>query len=53
MTDTILCSDKEDAKKTLDAIGMRFVEDWEYLEDGKVRLILADGWKKGQQDGTE
>lgn len=40
MVDTILCHDKEDAKKVIDDIGSKVIEDWEYLEDGKIRLIL-------------
>lgn len=40
MNDTILCHDKQDAKNYIDAIGGEHIEDWEFLENGKVRLIL-------------
>lgn len=47
MADTILCADKEDAKDAVDAIGCEFIDDWEFLDNGKVKLILKDGWKEG------
>lgn len=40
MSDTILCHDKEEAKQVIDSIGARYIEDWEFLDNGKVRLIL-------------
>lgn len=40
MSDTILCHDKEDAKNVIDNIGASHISDWEFLPDGKVRLIL-------------
>lgn len=43
--DTLICRDKEDAKKYIDAIGGENIEDWEFLENGKVKIILKDGWK--------
>lgn len=43
MADTILCHDKKDAKDTIDAIGCANIVDWEYLDNGKVLLILEDG----------
>lgn len=39
-SDTILCHDKEEAKYLLDVIGARNVADWEFLAEGKVKLIL-------------
>lgn len=38
--DTILCRDKEDAKKTLESVRGEHIADWEFLESGEVRLIL-------------
>ena len=46
MSDTLLCSDKEDAKKYVDNIGAKFITDWEFLDNGEVRLYLKDGWRK-------
>lgn len=46
MQDTILCADKEDAKNVLDNIGGENVVDWEFLPNGKVLLILKEGWNK-------
>lgn len=45
MQDTLLCKDKEDAKRAIDNIGSQFIEDWEFLESGEVRLFLKEGWK--------
>lgn len=45
MNDTLLCSDKEEAKKYIDNIGSQYIEDWEFLENGKVKLFLKEGWK--------
>lgn len=47
--DTLLCSDKEDAKNAIDNIGGQFVDDWEFLENGNVRLYLKEGWKNNEQ----
>lgn len=38
--DTVLCSDKEDAKEVIDSIGGQYVDDWEFLPNGKVRILL-------------
>lgn len=40
MRDAILCRDKEDAIRAISDIGMANIEDWEYIEDGKIRIIL-------------
>lgn len=45
MSDTLLCSDKEEAKKYIDAIGTEYIEDWKFLDNGKVNLVLKEGWK--------
>lgn len=42
--DTLLCADKEDAKKAIDSIKAEYIEDWEFLETGEVRLFLKEGW---------
>lgn len=38
--DTILCIDKEDAKRAVDSIGCRYIDDFEFLDNGKVRILL-------------
>lgn len=38
--DTILCSDKEDAKNAICNIGLEYIDDWEYLPNGKVLIVL-------------
>jgi len=38
--DTILCKDKKDAHRVIDDIGHTHIADWEFLEAGKIRLIL-------------
>lgn len=38
--DTIICHDKKDAHRVLGEIGIQNVKDWEFLEEGKVKLIL-------------
>ena len=38
--DTITCSDKQDAFNVIDNLGGEKVIDWEFLEDGKIRLIV-------------
>lgn len=50
--DTLICSDKKDAKKYIDNIGCEYIEEWEFLENGEVKLILKDGWieKKGLEN---
>ena len=40
MKDTILCHDKEYAKQCIDNIGSENIEDWEFLPNGKIRIIL-------------
>lgn len=40
MIDTILCHDKEDAKNVIDIVGGKNIEDWEFLPEGKIRIIL-------------
>ena len=41
--DTLLCSNKEEAKLYIDNIGGQYIEDWEFLENGKIKLYLKDG----------
>lgn len=38
--DTITCADKQDAFDVIDNLGGENVIDWEFLEDGKIRLIV-------------
>lgn len=38
--DSILCSDKEEAKGVIDAIGAEFIDEFEYLEGGEVKIYL-------------
>lgn len=40
MCDTILCKNKREAMKIADGIGWNYIEDWLFLNDGKVRLLL-------------
>lgn len=48
--DTLLCSNKEDAKNAIDNIGSEYIEDWESLQNGKIKLFLKKGWKgKGNE----
>lgn len=42
--DTLMCKDKEDAKYCIENIGAEFVYDWLFLENGKIELLLIDGW---------
>ena len=39
-TDTILCRDKEDAKKVIDAIGSEHIDTWDFLDSGAIRIYL-------------
>lgn len=39
-TDSILCSTKDEAKEVIEAIGGKYISDWEYLPHGKVRINL-------------
>jgi len=39
MNDTILCTNKEEAKRYIEIIS-EHIDDWEFLEDGKVLLKL-------------
>lgn len=39
-TDSILCSNKDEAKEVIEAIGGKYISDWEYLPHGKVRINL-------------
>lgn len=50
--DTLLCADKEDAKNCIDNIESQWIDDWQFLDGGKVRLFLKDGWK-GKTDESE
>lgn len=38
--DTVLCSDKEDAKQFIDSIDEQYIDDFEFLDNGKVRILL-------------
>lgn len=38
--DTILCSDKKDAMNCISNIGAQYIDDWEFLPEGKVRIYL-------------
>jgi len=38
------------SEKYADAIGCELIEDWEFLDNGKVKLILKEGWKDGRTD---
>lgn len=40
MTDTILCADKDDAIRVIDSVGSEHIDDWEYLENGNIRIYL-------------
>lgn len=40
VVDTILCSNKEEAKRIVDGIGAKYIEDFEFYENGKVRVDL-------------
>lgn len=46
--DTLICHNKKDAHKAIDNIGGQFIEDWEYLPEGKIKLILRQGWNDGK-----
>lgn len=39
------CQDKEEAKSIIDKVGARFVADWEFLPDGKVKLLLEPNYQ--------
>lgn len=40
MIDSILCHDKADAHNVIDVIGGKHIEGFEYLDNGKVRILL-------------
>jgi len=40
MSDSILCHDVKDAHTMVDVIGGEHIDDFEYLEDGKIRIVL-------------
>ena len=38
--DTITCRDKKDAMNAADNIGWKYIEEWEFLPGGEVKLML-------------
>lgn len=40
MTDTILCKDKKDAHKVIDAIGSEHIDTWDFLDSGAIKIYL-------------
>lgn len=43
--DIVVCSDKEEAKRIMDEIGMKYILDWEFIDDGKVKIFVDAKWK--------
>lgn len=50
VTDTLICYDKEDACKYIDNIGSQWIQAFETLKDGRIKLFLKNGWEGGYNE---
>ena len=39
MIDSILCANREEAHKVMDALGTNLI-DWEFMENGKIKIYF-------------
>lgn len=52
--DTIVCSNKEDAKTLIDRVGCEHIRDWTFLDDGSIKMWFDCSLKEaGMSDGQK